>query len=62
MYRIRNPFELLHGAPTGMAILPAYETTVERLAALKQATVLAVLRSRTTRSQRTNTTGESKHG
>ena len=61
MYRIRNPFELLHGTPTGMAILPAYETELERLAALKKAAVLAVLRARTTRSQRTNPTGGS-HG
>ena len=64
MYRTRSPFDLLHGTPAGLAVLPAYETAVDRVAALKKAALLAVLRSRrcTSRSQRTNPTGGSKHG
>ena len=66
MYRIRNPFELLHGTPPGLAILPddGSEPTLERLAALKKAAALVVLRSRrqTSRSQQATTTGGSDNG
>ena len=61
----RSPLNLLHGTPTGLAILPEYggEPTLERLAALKKAALLAVLRSRRrTLTSRSKQTGGPKHG
>ncbi len=60
MFQTKSPFDLLHGTPPGLAVLPDHgtETTFERLAALKRAAVLAVLRSR----RRTLTTQSKKTG
>ena len=46
MSQIRSPFNLLHGAPPGLAVLPEYETTVERVIAIKRAAFLALIRKR----------------
>ena len=42
MTYIRSPFDLLHGAPPGLAVLPEYETTVERVTSIKRAAFLAI--------------------
>ena len=46
MTYIRSPFDLLHGAPPGLAVLPEYEATVERATTIKRAAFLALIRKR----------------
>ena len=46
MTYIRSPFDLLHGAPPGLAVLPEYEAAVERVIAIKRAAFLALIRKR----------------
>ena len=68
MYRTRSPFDLLHGTPPSLAILPDHgdEMAFERLAALKKAAAIVLLRSRRrtpgSRSQKATTTGGSDNG
>ena len=46
MTYIKSPFDLLHGGPPGLAVLPGYETTVERVTSIKRAAFLALIRKR----------------
>ena len=46
MTYIRSRFDLLHGVPPGLAVLPEYETTVEGVTAIKRAAFLARIRKR----------------
>ena len=48
MTYIRSPFDLLHGAPPGLAVLADGETEIAltRVTAIKRAAFLALLRKR----------------
>ena len=48
MAYIRSPFDLLHGAPPGLAVLPdgATEIALARVTAIKRAVFLARIRKR----------------
>ena len=48
MTYIRSPFDLLHGAPPGLAVLPDGESEIAltRVTALKRAAFLAQIRKR----------------
>ena len=48
MTYIRSPFDLLHGAPPGLAVLPDGESEIAlaRVTAIKRAAFLALVRKR----------------
>ena len=48
MSQIRSPFDLLHGAPPGLAVLPdgVTEFALARVTTIKRAAFLALIRKR----------------
>ncbi len=48
MFQTRSPLNLLHGTPTGLAVLPDGESEIAlpRLAAIKRAAIVAAIRKR----------------
>ena len=46
MFQARNTLNMIYDTPPGLAVLPEYETTVERATAIKRAAFLALIRKR----------------